>query len=450
MTVRYRTEATIRLRTVVRVMNANYDVIVVGARVAGASTAALLARRGLRVLVVDRAGFPSDTLSTHQVQLPGIVRLARWGLLPQIIASGAPATRRARFTQGSVILDGRYPVLDGFDAMYSPRRTVLDAILLEAAAQSGADVQERFIVDEIMRDGDRVIGIRGTAKAGSGGRGGGGGDWAGSGIVSATADLVVGADGKHSLVARAAGAPVYRFDPPRTMCSYSYFDGVDLDAGEMRMLDRQIVTAWPTNDGLAMAACLLPVAGLATFRADVEGNTNAVFRSAGDLGERILAGRRVERYRSTPDLPNAMRQPFGPGWALVGDAGLVLDPISAQGIAHALQDAELLADAIVDGLGGRLPLDEALSGYWRQRDLRSGPMYDLTIRLAGLAPPSRREQALLASLEGRPAEISRFLGMLAGIVPVRGYFGAPSMFRALGLRGLHRLLQPRPADRSAA
>lgn len=428
-------------------MNANYDVIVVGARVAGASTAALLARRGLRVLVVDRAGFPSDTLSTHQVQLPGIARLARWGLLPQVVASGAPATRRARFTQGSVVLDGRYPVLDGIDAMYSPRRTVLDAILLDAAAQAGADVRERFIVDEIMHNGDRVSGIRGTTKVGSGSVGGVG---AGSGTVSATADLVVGADGKHSLVARAAGAPVYRFDPPRTMCSYSYFDDVDLDAGEMRVLDRQVVTAWPTNDGLVMAACLLPVAGLATFRADVEGNALAVFRSAGDLGERILAGRRVERYRSTPDLPSAMRRPFGPGWALVGDAGLVLDPISAQGIAHALEDAELLADAIVDGLGGRLPLDEALPGYWRRRDLRSGPMYEFTLRLASFTPPSRRERALLASLEGRPAEISRFLGMLAGTVPVRDYFGAPSMLRALGVRGLHRLLQPRPADRSAA
>lgn len=434
-------------------MSEKYDVIVVGARVAGASTAALLARRGLRVLVVDRAGFPSDTLSTHQVQLPGIVRLARWGVLPHVIASGTPATRRARFTQGSVVLDGRYPALDGIDAMYSPRRTVLDAILLDAAAQAGADVRERFIVDEVVRDGDRVVGIRGTAKVGSGrvgatGRASGGA--AGSGATSATADIVVGADGKHSLVARAAHAPVYRFDSPRTMCSYSYFADVDLDAGEMRVLDRQVVTAWPTNDGLVMAAVLLPIAGLAAFRADVEGNTIAAFKSAGDLGERILAGRRVERYRSSPDLPNAMRRPFGRGWALVGDAGVVLDPISAQGIAHALQDAELLADAIVDGLGGRRPLDEALSGYWRRRDQRSAPMYDFTLRLASFAPPSRREQALLASLEGRPAEISRFLGMLAGIVPVRDYFAVPSMLHALGLRGLPRLFRPRPADRNAA
>src|SRR5215472_12145174 len=100
-----------------------YDVIVVGARVAGAATAMLLARNGLRVLAVDRAAFPSDTVSSHQVQVPGVARLRRWGLLDRL---NAPPTREVRFDSGEVVLRGRFPAYDGADALYSPRRTVLD------------------------------------------------------------------------------------------------------------------------------------------------------------------------------------------------------------------------------------------------------------------------------------------------------------------------------------
>jgi flavin-dependent dehydrogenase len=144
-----------------------YDVIIVGARVAGSSTAMLLAGKGLRVLLVDRATFPSDTLSTHQVQLPGGARLRRWGLLDQVVASGAPAARKVRFDAGPVVLQGRYPAFEGVDAVYSPRRTVLDALLLEAARAAGAEVREQFIVEELTVEGGRVTGIRGRSKGAS-------------------------------------------------------------------------------------------------------------------------------------------------------------------------------------------------------------------------------------------------------------------------------------------
>ena len=143
-----------------------YDVIIVGARGAGSSTAMLLAGKGLRVLLVDRATFPSDTLSTHQVQLPGGARLRRWGLLDQVVASGAPAARKVRFDAGPVVLQGCYPVFEGVDAVYSPRRTVLDALLLEAARAAGAEVREQFIVEELTLEAGRVSGIRGRSKGG--------------------------------------------------------------------------------------------------------------------------------------------------------------------------------------------------------------------------------------------------------------------------------------------
>src|SRR5262245_12108733 len=119
-----------------------YDVIIVGARVAGSATGMLLARIGFKVLVVDRASFPSDTLSTHQVQLPGVACLRRWGLLDRVIAANTPATRQVTFDTGFVRLEGRFPEFQGVDALYSPRRTILDKIIVDAARDAGAEVRE--------------------------------------------------------------------------------------------------------------------------------------------------------------------------------------------------------------------------------------------------------------------------------------------------------------------
>ncbi len=194
-----------------------YDVIVVGTRVAGAATAMLLARKGMSVLAVDRATFPSDTLSTHQVQLPGVAKLKQWGLLDRVLAAGTPATRQVRFDPGPAVLVGEYPEVDGVDALYSPRRTILDTILVDAARNAGAEIRERFVVEGLRSDGDRIVGIRGRAK--------------GRPSVEERARVVVGADGKHSLVARTVGAAAYNEKPSRSLAYYTYWEGVPA-AGE--------------------------------------------------------------------------------------------------------------------------------------------------------------------------------------------------------------------------
>jgi 2-polyprenyl-6-methoxyphenol hydroxylase-like FAD-dependent oxidoreductase len=402
-----------------------FDVIVVGARVAGAATSMLLARAGMRMLTVDRAVFPSDTLSTHQVQVPGVARLNRWGLLDRLSAAGTPPTRRVRFDAGNVVLDGCFPVYDGVDALYSPRRTLLDSVLVDAARAAGAEVREGFSVEELVWAQGRVVGIRGRARGGR--------------PVTETARLVVGADGKGSMVANAVAAHGYRRRPTSTLACYTYWSGVPTAGGELYQRPGRAVAAFPTNDNLTMIYVAAPLADFPAFRTDVEGHYLKTLDRCGDLGDRVRAGERAERLRTTPDLPNTFRVPYGPGWALVGDAGLVMDPITAQGIGNALRQAEMLAETIKAALDGARPISAALADYQRRRDAAFGPMYDFTTDLAAFNPPRPADQQLLASLHGRQAEIDRFLGVFAGATSIRQYRSARNVLRLLGLRGLARI-----------
>jgi flavin-dependent dehydrogenase len=412
-----------------------YDVIIVGARVAGSATALLLARRGLSVLVLDRATFPSDTLSTHQVQVPGVARLARWGVLDQILAAGTPVTRGVRFDQGQAVITGRFPGYDGTDFMCSPRRTLLDQVLVDAARAAGAEIRENVTVDELLQEDGAVTGVRGREK--------------GAPAVTEHARLVIGADGKHSLVADAVNARAYRTKPPQSMAFYTYWEGVPVDGGAMYGRPGCALGAWPTNDGLLMTYLAWPIARFGEFRQDVEGNFLRTLDTVG-LGDRIRAGRRAERFRGTPDLPAYFRQPYGPGWALVGDAGLLLDPITGQGIGHAFRDAELLADAVADGLGGIRPLGQALGQYHRARDKAARPMYDFTARLAAFNPPTPAEIALFQALSQRQEDSDAFFGALTGSVPLRDFMSPKNMIRLVGVRGFTRLMlsqaRPRPGN----
>jgi flavin-dependent dehydrogenase len=407
----------------------SYDVIIVGARVAGSATGMLLARKGLRVLVVDRASFPSDTLSSHQLQPPGAERLARWGLLDRLVEAGTPGINRVRFDNDGVVLSGAFP--DG-GTLYSPRRTVLDAMLVDEARAAGAEVRERTIVDDVLVADGRATGIRCHIK--------------GSAPVVEIAPLVVGADGKHSLVASTFRARSHRQREARSLAFYTYWQDVPLDGGELYGWDRRIVGAWPTNDGLVVTYISWPASEFETFRADPMGNVLATLDRAGDLGERARAGTHVGPLRGTIDLPNVIRRPYGPGWALAGDAGLVMDSITGQGIGHALRDAELLSDAILAGT------EKAFAAYAKARDAETKPMYDLTVRLASFTPPSAADHLLFSAIAERPEQTDQFFGVLGGSVPVRKFFAPGNLIRLVGARGFAKLsrsqmrpARPRPA-----
>jgi flavin-dependent dehydrogenase len=397
-----------------------YDVIVVGARCAGSPTAMLLARKGYRVLLVDRATFPSDTISTHIVWQPGAARLKHWGVLGRVIGSGCPPIRTMTLDFGDVMLTGSPPPVDDVAEAYAPRRTVLDTILVNAAADAGAEVRESFTVTEVTMDGNRVTGIRGRGRGGT--------------EVAEEARLVIGADGLHSVVARTVRAPEYDVRPTLACWYYAYWSDVPTDGVIFCPRDDRAIGLIPTNDGLACVAVVVAARDFEGFRSDFETNYLATIDLASPIAERVRAGRRVEHIRAMSDVPNLFRRPYGPGWALVGDAGYHKDPINAQGISDALGHAELLTEAVDDGLGGRRSLEEALAGYERQRNEAVRPMYEFNCQLAALDPPPPEMQAVFVALQGNQADTDRFLGTIAGTVPIPEFFAPENLGRIVAAR----------------
>jgi flavin-dependent dehydrogenase len=385
-----------------------YDAIIVGARAAGSPTAMLLARKGHRVLVVDRASFPSDTLSTHYIHQPGVARLQRWGLLDRLVAAGCPPSRELVFDIGPFALTGAPLPSDGVVDGYAPRRTVLDPLLVEAAAEAGAEVRTNFSVDELLFEEGAVVGVR-------------------SGDTVERARVVVGADGRNSLVARTVGAIGYDERPGLACAYYTYWGGVDDGAVELYPREgRMVMGGARTNDGLQIVIVFWPRAEFQAVRASVEPSFHDALALAPPLAERLAAGERADRFYGIADLPFYYRKPYGPGWALVGDAGYHKDPITAQGITDAFRDAELLAEALDAAFTGTRALDDALADYERIRNEETRPMYELTYEFASLAPPTGEQQALFARLREDPEQTNRFFGTVAGTVPIPEFFGAPA------------------------
>ncbi len=405
---------------VVRLVILMYDAIIVGARCAGSATALLLARRGHRVLLVDRAAFPSDTISGHALRVPGVARLRAWGLLDALAATGCPPVTNFTYDVGPFAVSGWSRPVDGASAMYVPRRHVLDTLLAEAAVAAGAELRQRFAVSELLSENGRVVGVRGSTAGGAG--------------VAERARIVIGADGLRSVVAHAVQAPVAHAHPGATCAYYAYWEGVALPAGaEMYNRPDVMLVMLPTHGGLTEIGVQWPVARFHEVRRDPEAALYATLEAIGpELAERVRAGRRVERFAGTGDLPFFFRQAAGPGWALVGDAGCHKDPILAHGMSDAFLCAELLAAAVDAGLTGRSSLDEACASYGRVRDQSMLPLYEFEHGLAALQPPPPPLQALLWALRENPAERERFFSTLDGTVPVQEFFDPANVGRIVG------------------
>jgi 2-polyprenyl-6-methoxyphenol hydroxylase-like FAD-dependent oxidoreductase len=396
-------------------MSKAFDAIVVGARCAGSPTAMLLARKGYRVLVVDRAAFPSDTVSTHLVHPLGAGALARWGLLDRLTATGCPPIHTYCFDFGPFTISGA-PGTNTAPVAYCPRRTILDKLLVDAAAEAGAEVREDFSVEEVLIENGRAVGIKGRSKHGD--------------STIERARVIVGADGRRSSVAEAVRPERYDEKPPLLAAYYTYWSGLPMDGKfETYIRDKHGFAAMPTHDDLTLVIAGWPYSEIAKNKNDIEGNYRRTIELAPILADRLRGAKREAHFAGAA-VPNYFRRPFGPGWVLVGDAGYNRDFITAQGIMDAFHDAELCAAALDKSFSGARPLDDVMHEYQRTRDARVKAMYEFTCQLATLEPPPPEMQQIFAAAHGNRKAMDDFVRMNAGTISPAEFF-APENVKAI-------------------
>jgi flavin-dependent dehydrogenase len=341
--------------------------------------------------------------------------LDRWGLADAVRSSGCPEVATYRLDLGDIVISGRPRGLPSAAVAYAPRRTVLDKILVDAAADAGAEVREGFSVEGLVIEAGVVRGIRGRARGGP--------------SVTVRAPVVVGADGVGSSVARWVDAATYREVPALEALYLAYWEGYRHE-GEFVLYarDRRGIGTIPTNDGLTVIVVTWGADEFEANRRDLLGNYLRALDADPEVGDRLASARRISRPVGML-MANFYRQSFGPGWALVGDAGYHKDAVTAQGITDAFRDAEALATSIDDVLSGRRPWSEALCDYQVTRDESTQAMFELTCQLASPEPADEEAVSLFALIGTSPAASADFASVLAGTLPVPAFFEPANLDR---------------------
>ncbi|WP_151484723.1 NAD(P)/FAD-dependent oxidoreductase [Streptomyces albicerus] len=383
-----------------------YDVIVIGARCAGSPTAMLFAQQGYRVLLLEKARFPQDTLSSHYIHTQGVALLNRWGLLDKLRDAGCRPISHQSYEAPGVRIDGFSLPIDGQRTTYAPRRYVLDPILADGAVAAGVEFRESCAVNDLVFEGDRVVGVRYTTPGGA--------------QATDRARLVVGADGMRSLVARKVGAPNVIEHPRMTCTYYSYWAGVP---SHFELYERpgRWIGVIPTNDDLTLLMAYFPQDEFSEIRKAVEPAYLDAFRTtAPEVYERMSAGERVEQLYGTGHQENYFRKAFGPGWALVGDAVNHKDSITARGITEAFVQAQSLTDHIAERLHDDAALEDALQAYEDDLDDDALSHYQGALNVAELKPEGRAE--LLRKLVGHQELVDRYFSTLSGACSIDDFY----------------------------
>ena len=378
-----------------------WDAVIIGARCAGASAALLLARRGQRVLLVDRAIFPSDVMSTLYIHQPGIALLDRWGLLDSIAASGCPRLDTLSYHVQDIELHGPVAAYGDVTATYAPRRKVLDQLLVNAAVAAGAEFAEGLSLSSMLWEDGHVAGVRLRAKDGS--------------EVSERASLVIGADGMRSRLAELAGAGYVIEDPSATCVYYTGWTGMSCGL-QTRLRPGGAIATVPTNDGVTLVLTYFPQNSFRSIKMNpLKAHLGCLSAVAPDLFEQLSSGEQAVKLQGTGDQRNFFRKAHGPGWVLIGDAGLHLDSITALGIANAFEQADLLDAALGDDLADRQRVAAALSSFESQARNMLSEGYQRTLEATNLQVPAARLR-MLREISQVPALTERYFAVVAGLI----------------------------------
>jgi flavin-dependent dehydrogenase len=331
--------------------------------------------------------------------------------------------QRYSFDFGPVAIAGSPRPIEGIADAYCPRRTTLDRILAEAAVEAGAELRETFTVDDIVSDHGVVTGVRGHDKGGQ--------------EVTERAQIVIGADGRHSMVAKRVQAAHYDERRSHLAMYYAYWSELPTTGFDtyIRTEHRRGWAAAETHDGLTVMPFAWPVEEFKANRSDIEGNLFAALDLAPEFAERVRAATRESKFVGSADLPGYFRVPYGPGWALVGDAGYHKNPITAMGINDAFRDAELVAGALDDVFAGRRRPEDAMGEYQRTRDGDVLPVYEFTDDFAQLQPPPLELQQLIGAMAGQQQAMDDFVSVQAATLPAPAFFDPANVARIVAAAG---------------
>ncbi|HET9587868.1 MAG TPA: NAD(P)/FAD-dependent oxidoreductase [Anaerolineales bacterium] len=352
------------------------DVIVVGARVAGSALAALLGGQGHRVLLLEKARFPSDTLSTHFFRAPALRVFERLGVLEEVQSAAPPLTTVWNYMDGHVVSEPVHAPEEHLRYFLCERRITLDWILFRRVGREpNVDVRQSAHVRDLIRRDGRVAGVR----------------WRESdGTKEATARAVVGADGLYSTLAKAL-EPAYETRFPVHRCMYyTYFHGIEPLAeesfAEHHFVGDTLTYVFPTDGNLTLVAVSAPISEFPAFKKDPLDRLRTHLDSLPLLAPRLDKAEVAAEVKGAGNIPCYQRVPYGAGWLLVGDAHQVMDPWSGMGIDHAATHASLLADALHRWLCGDASWDEAMAGYhtqarkWSEKTYRRTSTYAADLR----------------------------------------------------------------------